>query len=394
MDGFIHQARKWTLAAMTTAAFAAVTTSCEGIVYDEEEQCFDVFERTAGYVHFSYDYNIKFADAFHNEVQQVRLFVFDKQGGYLKTLTEPIETIIARGNLMEIKDTDLQPGEYQFLAWADGAEGFSHFNLGKGDRIEDFECTLQRLKDEQGTAYRHTDCGRLFHCLREDVKLGHVATAGMKQLNDRPLYRHEIEQLYGTNFVTKGDSAFFLQADTIQMPLVKDTKTFHIALQQQNGEELNPDVFDFRIIEPESGILAYDNTPKDTETIHFTPWHRAATVIDDQNPAARAGIEQVSGVVADLTTSRLMDDSDVDNRRLIVTNTESGKEIVNLPLIDLLLLVKGKYTHPVTGATLGSQEYLDRQDDYSLIFFLENGSWLGASIYINSWHIVLQSSDL
>lgn len=397
VNGFIQQTRKWSQAALVLAAMGTSLASCDGLFHNEDELCYDVFLRTSGYVQFSYDHNIKFADAFHNEVQQVKLFVFDTDGNYLKTLEQPIGEIIAHDNMMTINEDDLQPGEYQFLAWAACNTGFSHFDLKQGDRIEDFECHLDRLTDSEGRAYRDTDCGRLFHCLKQTVKMDYVCSPHLTQLNDLPLYRHQVEELYGKEYITLNDSVIITHKTIVQMPLVKNTNTFHIALQQQNGEALNPADYDFRIVEEVSGLLAFDNAAIDTTTLNFCPWHIQATGIDDaQKPeASRAGeITDVSGVVADITTSRLMDDSNVDRRRLIVTNTATGKQIVNLPLIDMLLLVKGKYAHPLTGETLSNQEYLDRQDDYSLIFVLESGRWLGASIYINSWHVVLQNSSL
>lgn len=44
---------------------------------------------------------------------------------------------------------------------------------------------------------------------------------------------------------------------------------------------------------------------------------------------------------------------------------------------------------------MDDQEYLDRQDVYDMVFFLDEGDrWLDTYIYINSWKVVLQNSDL
>ena len=65
--------------------------------------------------------------------------------------------------------------------------------------------------------------------------------------------------------------------------------------------------------------------------------------------------------------------------------------VIDIPLIDCLLLVKGNYN-----AKMADQEYLDRQDEYKLIFFLDNtrGWSISAGIYINGWHVVLQNTEL
>jgi len=44
---------------------------------------------------------------------------------------------------------------------------------------------------------------------------------------------------------------------------------------------------------------------------------------------------------------------------------------------------------------MDDQEYLDRQDKYDLVFFLDQGDrWMNAYIYINSWKLVLQNIEL
>ena len=41
------------------------------------------------------------------------------------------------------------------------------------------------------------------------------------------------------------------------------------------------------------------------------------------------------------------------------------------------------------------QDYLDRQDEYSFVFFVDDGmNWLSASIFVNSWRVVLQNVDM
>ena len=67
-----------------------------------------------------------------------------------------------------------------------------------------------------------------------------------------------------------------------------------------------------------------------------------------------------------------------------------GETVVSVPLIDYALLVKGKYSRELT-----DQEYLDYQDEYSMVFFLdERDRWIDSYIYINSWRVVLQDTDL
>ena len=62
----------------------------------------------------------------------------------------------------------------------------------------------------------------------------------------------------------------------------------------------------------------------------------------------------------------------------------------SIPLVDYALLVKGRYNE-----AMDDQEYLDRQDEYNMTFFLdEKDQWYDAYIYIESWMVVLQNTGL
>ena len=67
-----------------------------------------------------------------------------------------------------------------------------------------------------------------------------------------------------------------------------------------------------------------------------------------------------------------------------------GLGVSNIPLIDYALMVKGNYNK-----SMSDQEYLDRQDSYDLVFFIdENHKWQSASVIINSWRVVLSKADM
>ena len=74
---------------------------------------------------------------------------------------------------------------------------------------------------------------------------------------------------------------------------------------------------------------------------------------------------------------------------LSVTNKESGEEVLRLPLADYALIVKGYYHKDMT-----NQEYLDRQDEYSLTLFLDEGEWVSSQIVINGWRVVINNTEL
>ena len=98
------------------------------------------------------------------------------------------------------------------------------------------------------------------------------------------------------------------------------------------------------------------------------------------------GTVTVHTAVAELTTARLVKD---EKPRLTITN-DRGETVVSIPLADYLLMVKGYY-----GREMDDQEYLDRQDEYSLTFFLDqNYTWDDTRIIINSWAVVLNNGEV
>ena len=73
---------------------------------------------------------------------------------------------------------------------------------------------------------------------------------------------------------------------------------------------------------------------------------------------------------------------------MTIENKEGGIT-ARVPLVDYALLLKDGY-----GREMSAQDYLDRQDEYSLTFFLdERDKWIATSIIINSWKIVLDDVD-
>ena len=126
-----------------------------------------------------------------------------------------------------------------------------------------------------------------------------------------------------------------------------------------------------------------DNNLLSDEQITYCAWSKENVSAGMENRT----ITEVNGVLAELTVARLVIGQ---KPMLVITNNETGQEVVRIPLIDMALLIKGNYNKEMS-----DQEYLDRQDEYNMTFFLdESESWMNAYIYINSWKVVLQYNDL
>jgi len=340
---------------LITLTICCALSSCNGYLYEDEGDC-DVTYR----VKFRYDRNMKWADAFAHEVKSVHLYAFDKSGTLVWQQTDKGEALATEGYTMTL---GLPAGDYKLLAWCglenDGkrSESFSVPEARVGEtRIEELQCRLNR-KHDAGGAYTDENLYPLFHGMM-DVSLPATDDGGDY---------------------------------TYPMYLTKDTNHVRIILQHLSGEPVDYKEFTFRI-EEENGFMDFNNSLLPDEMITYRPY--AVTTgttglgIDDYSETRTAesvessrAIESVKVAVADITTARLM-----ENRKTFLTvETTEGMVSARIPLTDYALMLKPGYDEEIS-----DQDYLDRQDEYALTFFLdENRKWIGTSIIINSWKLVL-----
>ena len=328
-----------TLPVLMLLSVLFVMTACDGI-YEDEGDCSVHY-----HVKFRYDMNMKFADAFAHEVNSVTLYVLDEQNNVVWQGSEQGETLAQEGYAMEV---DVAPGSYSLLAWC-GLAGGNSFAVPVSSRKEDLICSLKREHKLDGTAYVKEDLNRLYHGYLE---------------------KQTFSSEEGTH--------------TFVVPLVKNTNNIRVVLQHLSGEPVDKDKFTFSITD-ENGVMNWDNKLLSDEPVTYYAWHTASGTAGIDDVDSRT-VSSFSAVIAELTTARLVKEK---APRLKVTN-DKGETVFSIPLIDYALLVKGEYNR-----RMDDQEYLDRQDEYNMVFFLDEGDrWMDAYIYINSWKVVLQETGI
>ena len=323
-------------------------------LYEDEGDC-SVYYR----LRFRYDMNLKWADAFANEVSSVHLYAFDKAGVLVWQREEQIDPSTAEDYSMLL---DLPSGDYRLLAWCglrnDGEreESFSVPEvIVSKTRMEQLQCALNRERDESG-AYSDAHLYRLFHGTL-DVSLPSDEDGGSY---DYTMY------------------------------LTKNTNHIRVILHHLSGEDVDVNQFNFRI-EDENGLMAHDNELLEDENITYRPWklQNGEAGLGKDNPRA---IIHVKGAIADLTVGRMME----KHRKkmfLTITNQEGGT-VARIPVIDYALLAKDYYEEEYN-RKMDDQEFLDREDDYVMTFFLdENHKWISSQILIHSWRVVLNNVDI
>jgi hypothetical protein len=344
------------LRTLGTAALGLLTLSACGSLDDDTAECEATYR-----VRFRYDMNMKYADAFSHEVRAVTLYVIDTDGNVVAREDADADRIDATDGTITLQG--IKPGTYTFLAWCTTNQHHS-YDLGEGSAITDLTCSV--IPKQSGDDEVDYDLDGLYHGLVTNVVLP--------------------------------DS---VGEHTYWVPLTKDNNRFRIVLQHIANKPLSDDQFEFALTD-DNAYLDYANNvipaqeaaPDDDDVlakgpVSYTPWTTSSAYIDNEEAAAMGiaaiddGVE-ANSVLAELSTSRLMANH---SPRLTVRNTVTDSTIINIPVIDYIKLVMG-----YENRSMDLQDYLDRQDEYNMVFFIdESGNWLHTYIYINSWKVVPQN---
>lgn len=349
------------LPAFVAAASLFSLASCDKVIYDDEGDCSVSYK-----VKFRYDMNLKWADAFASEVSSVHLYAFDENGRLARVFTEKGSCLAGADYAMTL---DLPAGNYHLVAW----------------------CGLDNDREEESFLLPPTVAGRTMIdqvSNREDLK---CSANRSRVYAAEPADRRLDFLFHGAADISLPEMEEGEHVDTLR--LTKNTNHIRIFLQQLSGEDLDAGKFAFSI-EDDNGLLAHNNDPLPDEVLTYKPWQQLTTSAGvGKVDAANASIVYVNGAMADLTVSRLMESHRKD-MKLTITNTEENKLVASVPIIDYALLGKDYY-EAAYKHTMTDQEFLDREDEYVMTFFLdESGEWSSASILIHSWRVVLQNVDI
>lgn len=327
--------------AFAMVAMAAVATSCESMVYEEEGDC-----ELRNHLVFRFTKNVLDADAFGPQVTEINLALYDKSGRLVMHHKENREPTTANDFYI---DVDVPAGKYDAIAWCGGralsedAVSFTLSGQSDGDSMTASVAQLPLVSDGN-TLCSDRDIRRLYHGLVRDIVV--ADTFGTVELG--PIY------------------------------LTKDTNHITVSLQNIDGGEIDPRNISIEL-EGRNSNLAWDNSLAGDTKFIYRPWSQVATTASLENAVG-------AGIMAELTTGRIM--ADVE-QTLTVKKRDSGDTILSIPLVEYLLLVRGNYTQASS-----DQDYLDRCDDYTMVFFLQEGTWMKSRILINGWRVVPPQSGI
>ena len=339
---------KGTLLSAITS-FAVALTSCESAIFEDQGDCSFHYKLS-----FRYTKNILNADAFGSQVNEINVALYDSESGrmvYHKTETRQLTT----ENDYKM-DIEILPGKYDIIAWCGGRSVIADAS--------------SFILDGQNTGDAITTSG------------AHIDLQGS---GSDLYYNHDINRLYygslmGVDFVDSYGSV-----DISPVYLTKDTNHLTVQLQNINGEPIDPDQLIFEL-SARNSELTWDNTLADGSEFVYRPWvvqstYSSSLMPDGESRATMDDDDIPNGVLAEFTTGRIMAGKE---QRLTVRLKDTGETILSIPLVEYLLLVRNHYE-----TATSNQDYLDRYDDFTMLFFIdETYTWIKSRIFINNWRVV------
>ena len=267
--------------------------------------------------------------------------VYDEQGNYLATYTGAGDELKDENYRMTL---DLEKGSYHFVAYGGLTCPQTSFSFkvvpGTGS-------TMQDLRVEMHNAGR------------------------ISETDLHPLF-------YGSLDINVDNDTY----EEATVYLMKNTNNIRVVLQQMNGGEVNDKDFTFRITD-DNTLFASDNSLISNSGQVYAPWAQGQRTVG----VTEEGDKKVTVAYAELSTSRLVAGN---HPRLTITRNSDGAQVLSIPLNEYLLLLKSDHFDK-----MGDQEFLDRESNWSLIFFLDdNHTWIRTHIVVNDWIVRINDTEL
>lgn len=291
----------------------------------------------SGYwLELDYSYNLQDIDA-ASKLEDITVLAYDSLGNYVSTINSTKAERSLNDGLIELKD--FKPGRYTFVVWAG-------------------------LADDRHFASYHS----LGILTMDSLKVGLKYPSQVQRENFGDLY-------YGSASGVRLSGA----PGTYRVRMMKDTNKLVCLVRYTNSEPVTTERFTMEVTATD-GTMDARNEPIGTETVTYLPYSEEDVTITDEAEgttvtAARYGFQLM----------RLLAK---DDSRLRLKRKATGGVAIDLPLTQYIAQVSvlyNLYGHPLT-----VQEYLDRQDFHTFVFYLskENDDML-AMLRINNWIVRL-----
>ena len=321
---------------------------------------------TGLYISFKYDYNIQRSDMFRDHVGGVTAYIFDEQNKFVTQQSENNATLTGYVPLKAYDyrmRLDLPQGTYKVVALAHqvayeetlqgSGSKYRRTQLSAGDDISKLQVLLDRQPTSSGVSqvvHENLPLDTLFHAMSKTI--------------------------------TRADAQ---SSDTLSM--TRNTKMLTIGLRQLDDQaNISTDDFEVYILD-NNGTTNHDNSVAQDEDIMYSPHDTWTTEFADTD-----GTVLQRAAHYGLNFNRLIYYSNSsDNALLVVRNKATQTNVATINLPDCL--AQGR--NAVERYQYTPQEFLDREYNYKLDFFLKGDEWLYIDLRISilSWSMRIQNVD-
>lgn len=298
-------------------------TSCTW-VKDENDDCPYGF-----WLQLCYAYNMLDVDAAPKYVTDAYVYIYDMDGNFVKRIYVTQDVLQAHNYRVEVDG--LTEGDYQFVVWS-GAGNSQYAVSGDTKTIGDFRLAL-------ASGNSATELPALYH--------GYLS----KVHYDDSYAVHEVELMKNTNHLAC------------------------LVVSVDNSVETDPSDYSMEVIASNGTMDAFNKLVSD-EVIAYKPFVKEPVTINDSDYGT------LSGIKFNITTLRLMTDSD---SRIILHRKSTGQVVFDISFPEYIGMIGALYTN--MGRPVTAQEYLDRQDFYTIVFFLSADMEQLLQLQVNSWRL-------
>jgi len=301
-------------------------TSCTWLK-DDKDDC------PYGYwLQLRYTYNMLDVDAAPKFVTDAYVYVYDKDGNFVKRIVATQDVL--KVNNYRVQIDGLSEGDYQFVVWS--GIGNSQYAMSSDSK------TLDEFR---------------------------LALAGAPKTSDK-----ELSGLYHGYLST----VHYSDTYTVhEVDLMKNTNQLACLVVSVDSDTELPEATDYsmEVIADNGTMNAYNKLVSD-DLISYKPFEQGPVTIEEPEYG------ELNGIMFNISTLRLMSDRDC---RIILTKKSTGETIFNISFPEFIGMLGTLYTN--LGRELTVQEYLDRQDFYTIVFFLSADFKQLLQLQVNSWRL-------
>lgn len=341
---------------------AGAMTSCDSVLNYDEGDC-----STEYCVKFKYDYNMDEVDVFAQQVRTVTLYAFDDNNNLVYLNTDQGEPLGEGDYSMKV---DIDPTQYRLVVWAGLNDESFAVPLLYPNQSKIEEATVKTLRKQ---ATRSTS---------EDEKDQYIV--------DNSLY----SLWHGE--VKKGPATRSGRQQITNVSLVKNTNTIHISVVQVNQSDspitkaLTEETFQCAIYD-DNGYMNYDNSLLEDNLLTYKPYNTKAEIVTTKAfSAENEPAKEYNGITSDISVARL-----VEGQTPELTIKNSITKEVLFHTSDLIQYFEEVDAEKYKNRNYSLQEYLDREDEYSIkVFVDEKLALIKTVIDVNDWIIQINDIEL